>query len=742
MKVMIQKQTRTLAWAGLISFALTFGSSQALFGFQLERTRFPVDWDCVGNSEIDLSRFLDAPAGKHGFIRADGSHFVDSRGKRFRCWGVNITGPNCFPSKEQADRLVEIFSRLGINCIRFHGMDSAWGASSLDRSSGDTSRLDAESLARFDYFFYRLKQKGIYSNINLNVFRVFGSEDGLPDHKDLGLAKWATYFYPRLIELQEKYARELLTHVNPHTNANYLNDPAVLVVEIVNENSLFEGWQMGKLVGENDDSGDTWSPLPTHYADELRKQFNEWLQQNRSSEEIARMRSEANCGFGELLQLLDPSEFRSSTQERFGTDYEFVLSIEKSFLGRMQSLIKEELGLQSMLIGDADHNDSINGYPHIVNNSRFDYLDGHGYWQHPSLGTTTRTKNTPMVNDPLDSTVVQFARSPMAGKPFVISETNHPYPHRYSVEGLPILTAYAMLHDWDGLIFHEWGQGGYESGEASVSIPKTGWFHLSADPSKVASLLVCGLMWHRQDIDPARQEIIRNYSTENIRVASKVERWPNRPFFDAAFNRVLPLVSRTRWQLGNASNAYPQVQAHSEIVSDTKQLRWQFVGQQRGRVCIDTDRIQGIIGYQKNAMGQNHPGIRHLSCDLTEEFAAVIVISLDDRPISQSRRSLLMIAGRAANADLSWEDDLQTVADWGSGPVSISAIRGSISLWGVGSGPIDSEAQLIQVKPLGPVGQIAGRPWSVGATSDGDGYRIELGDPAILAIIERDGDAR
>ena len=64
-----------------------------------------------------------------------------------------------------------------------------------------------------------------------------------------------------------------------------------------------------------------------------------------------------------------------------------------------------------------------------------------------------------MVNDPLDSTVVQFVRTPVEGHPFTISETNHPFPHQYACEGLPILSAYALFQDWDGLLWFDWGPG-------------------------------------------------------------------------------------------------------------------------------------------------------------------------------------------------------------------------------------------------------------------------------------------
>ena len=49
---------------------------------------------------------------------------------------------------------------------------------------------------------------------------------------------------------------------------------------------------------------------------------------------------------------------------------------------------------------------------------------------------------------------MQLARSRVAGKPYTVSETNHPFPNEYACEGIPILAAYALLHDWDGIFFY------------------------------------------------------------------------------------------------------------------------------------------------------------------------------------------------------------------------------------------------------------------------------------------------
>ena len=74
------------------------------------------------------------------------------------------------------------------------------------------------------------------------------------------------YYEPRMIDLQKKYARELLTRTNPYTKTRYVEEPAVAVIELTNENTLIgHAW------------GDTFDKLPARYRDELARQWNVWL---------------------------------------------------------------------------------------------------------------------------------------------------------------------------------------------------------------------------------------------------------------------------------------------------------------------------------------------------------------------------------------------------------------------------------------------------------------------------------
>ena len=197
---------------------------------------FFADWNASPESPVSMALLLPAPAGKAGFIRAAGGHLVDGSGARFRIWGVNITARATLPSKETAPLLAAHLARHGINCVRLHFLDKLAPNGLIDANREDTQRLDPAQLDTLDFFIAKLKERGIYTDLNLNVGRIYKPGDGVPDCELLGFAKAITYFNPRLIELQKQYARQLLTHRNAYTGQEYRNEPAVALVELVNEN--------------------------------------------------------------------------------------------------------------------------------------------------------------------------------------------------------------------------------------------------------------------------------------------------------------------------------------------------------------------------------------------------------------------------------------------------------------------------------------------------------------------------
>ncbi|MHC4176829.1 MAG: hypothetical protein ACYSWU_04950, partial [Planctomycetota bacterium] len=223
-RVIITRVTVTRVIAASIVLAGSLAGAVAA-----EEPLFPfvVSYDAPENL-TNLSAWLDRPAGKRGFVRAEEGRLVTRDGP-IRFWGTNLCFDACFPSHRQAERLAARLARLGINCVRMHHMDSRsiWG------DSPNKLTIDPKQLDRLDYLVHQLKLRGVYTNINLHVSRWFGEPEGFvardarPNY-DKGLGN----FEPRMIELQKKYARDLLTHVNPYTKSPYTREPAVAFVEI------------------------------------------------------------------------------------------------------------------------------------------------------------------------------------------------------------------------------------------------------------------------------------------------------------------------------------------------------------------------------------------------------------------------------------------------------------------------------------------------------------------------------
>jgi Carbohydrate binding domain len=264
---------------------------------------FVVSYDNPENV-TNISPWLSAPAGRDGLIRCEGGNFANDAGP-IRFWATNLCFEACFPTREKAKELAERLARLGINCVRMHHIDmhSIWG------DSGNHLKIDPEKLDRLDWLVYCLKQKGIYTNLNLHVSRWFDESDGFDSHDGRPLFdKGLDNFHPRMIELQKKYARDLLTHINPYTGKAYTNEPAIAMVEVNNENGLCFAWSRDQL----DELAEPYSTL-------FRQKWNQWLVDKYWTTEQLR----TAWAVGQILsgdELLKNGDFSKPVQEHWDLD--------------------------------------------------------------------------------------------------------------------------------------------------------------------------------------------------------------------------------------------------------------------------------------------------------------------------------------------------------------------------------------------------------------------------------------
>ncbi len=265
----------------------------------VEKRMFPfyLPWDDGEQTATSISSRLNKPAGslEHVYVGEDGHLYVN--GERIKFLGVNICGGACFPEKDEAGKIAGRLAKYGVNVVRFHHMDASWEAFNIfDKAAGGTRRLNKDALDRLDYFISKLKENGIYVNLNLLVSRRFTSADGLP--REVETVDWKDqqvlgFFIDKVEELEKEYARQLLTHLNPYTGMTYAEDPVVAFVEIVNEQGLMHSW-LGGVVDR----------LPQVFKKRLQEKWNAYLGSKYLSDEEFRKAWGVETGPGAQAEVL------------------------------------------------------------------------------------------------------------------------------------------------------------------------------------------------------------------------------------------------------------------------------------------------------------------------------------------------------------------------------------------------------------------------------------------------------
>jgi len=236
-------------------------------------------WDDSLSSITDLSAY-NTPITTNRVVADAEGHF-QVNGQRIRFLGVNFAGDSPFMPTNNADAVAARLAKFGVNNVRFHHMDASWAYNGgvLNYNSTSSTNIRSSNLERLHYVVHRLKEHGIYANINLLVGREYRSGDGLGpevtgmDWKD---AHALGYFYGPALALQKDYAYKLLASTNRFTGMTLAQDPAVAFVEIINENGFLQKWYEGAL-----------DRLPARYGTNLQGQWNAWLARRYTNSEPA-----------------------------------------------------------------------------------------------------------------------------------------------------------------------------------------------------------------------------------------------------------------------------------------------------------------------------------------------------------------------------------------------------------------------------------------------------------------------
>ncbi len=321
---------------------------------------------------------------------------------------------------------------------------------------------------------------------------------------------------------------------------------------------------------------------------------------------------------------------------RFRTEAAFYIALEDRFYQSMSAYLKNEVEVKVPIVANSAHASTFTTYPLVSATSKLDVVDTHVYWQHPSYtrdasGKTTsfRILNTPMVNEPEKSTVVTLHRSAVLGKPFTVSEVNHPYPSEYGAEMIPVLASYAAFLDWDGIFWYS-----FEHSAASNWVPRyPGHFDIRQDPVKMTQLAAGAVAFLRADVAPSSKTVSRSLTStdvlETIRMPASAA-----PLFTLGAAPGALLQDGIRIASFDAKKTTRLPAAKPPYRTNTRQIEWS-VEKGKGLVTVSTPRYESATGFvnQKPPPSETSVG--------TRQYFASVCSSPSTQPINASTKLLL-----------------------------------------------------------------------------------------------------
>ncbi|WP_288616088.1 hypothetical protein [Victivallis vadensis] len=529
---------------------------------------FPVDPEVQAGSALDFSFLLEPPDSEPERVVAHGGELrLEKSGRPIRFYGTNLGYTANYMSHQEADRLSERFRRIGYNAVRLHLFDRDL----VKRGAGSSAKLDPEQLDKLDYFAYALQRRGIRFTIDLFSGRPWqrGEFKALPEFTSDRDYKLGVILYPEMRDNLKAFSRALLGHRNPYTGSRWAQEPSLLLVNLVNENTPLH--QIRMISG----------PL----REAFDRKFDAWRREHPGSPDRER-------------------EYRR-----------FLGELYREFYNDMKTFLRK-LGVTAPLT-DQNYIASPNA---AADRALLDVVDLHLYGDHPEYPgrpwqPPARFGNRSQLARRLKAPL-ELAPARLFGKPFMVTEFDICYPNEFRSEGAVLFGAFAAQQGWSGLFRFDYA--GHHRG--LFGKPDLRCFETAHDPVRMLSERIGLAAFLRGDVAAAREKFEIAVAPDCM--GSYLPTYPDEYEQLALHGRVGTVLADA-----NAGPAAPGPVRPGELAADYAAGTFRMV----------TPRSEAAVLPEKQALAGAVLRVR-----AERSFATVAAIALDDRPLAESDRILLL----------------------------------------------------------------------------------------------------
>jgi len=646
--------------------------------------------DAFTESPIDLRHLNEKFAGENGPILARGEQFIHSKsGQPVRFWGIN--GPDSSLKGEDIRKAVRMLAKRGVNLIRLHG-------DVFDRRTG---AFRPEQMAHKLEIIEAAKQEGIYSHLSIYFPLWLTPDDGPGWREGYDGKKYPfalLYFEPEFQALYRSWWQALLT-TKGSTGSCLVDDPALMGVEIINEDSLFF-WTFN------------YENVPAPQMRKLEKRFGDWAAEKHGSIEKALTAwggqkhgrddaKEGRLGFRPLYDMFrqksprdrDTASFLMETQRKFYEDTVKFLRglgykglITASNWTTANNDVFGPLEKYSYLAGDFTDRHGYFGCNHKGDNAGWSIRNGHTYSDTSALRFDSEEPGKPRrFNHP--------AMDPMYNSlPSMISETTWNRPNRYRSEAPLFYAVYGALQDSDSVVHFAHEGARWEVKPKFFMQPwnlmtpaMMGQFPAAALVYRQGLVrtgdLMADLPLKLEDaLNLKGSKLVQQANLDELR-KSDVLRGVEEPS-EAGLDPLVHFVGRTNIRI-DEKGGNPMVKdltgfinrKDQTVASSTGELKLDYG---KGCLLINATSVQGMSGNLKGA-GPAALGDITVTSDL--ELGHIVAVSLDGLPLATSSRILLQAMTEEKATNFATEpagNGVVRITNIGQDPWLIRNIQGTV----------------------------------------------------------------
>ena len=683
-----------------MTLTLTFPEDVAFLVKQADLDKFSrtlagPDWFAFQPSKevvqgvIDMDRWLDRPAGKHGGVRMVKDGFAFEDGTPVKFWGVNLSYTANAPDAQTADFTAARFAKYGINAVRMHKFSYPTGQMGIG-DPNDSTRMDPKGLDRLDYFVSRLKEHGVYFGWSHTYgFKVVpGDSKRLLAYDEIAKnLKGNTYAFIHFAEdvqdLMIEMVVNLLKHKNPYTGRTYADEPALCFIELQNEDDIFF------YTSEN-----AFNACPT-YKKRFLARFAAWLKERYGSQEKLASAWEGALKSGETLA--DDNIVPQLNPWFFGEDSpagpEGRSAATAARHGRLPARRSGSL-LQPLRQGHPRRR--LQGTAERLALAGAEHVAALLQPLTPITRSATSTGTT-ISRARVGTCSPRCSRRPGSGyfssglqqvvdRPFALSEWIHVYPNVYSAEGPAILAAYGMgLQGWDASYEFQSQAERRSFGDIAGKFP---WGVWEADvPTSLGQFPTLARMIYRGDVKEGEVISVRRVSPADLAegkfsFSDKVEQQGDVKTFGGSVPPEALAAGRVVVEFTDKSqpSQLPDMKKYrhgSVIKSVTGQLAWDTSGQ--GFFTVNTAGTKAVVGF---ASGKEQT-LGDVKVRLDTPFASLFLTALErGEDLAGCKRALITVLARQSNTGFSYFAPDNRVLKNGGPPILLEPVKATLTIAG------------------------------------------------------------